>query len=249
MLQSYEDAVQLSAEKRVLTVNIEAQIGMFKTLLPLGLQCFVCILCLAVVSVPVCVVEDSILITPFQDPSSTQQSYTFHGTCEHILLENCLLNPSDFRITIDFASSNLDIGHVGVKQRNMEIVILEDFSTRLTNLGDPVLDNSDNSTLRFSDGIVIHSDRDTVVVELQTFGVTLTRSLGLLNLSLIGTGSLRETCGLCGDQSGSLLFSDRTKEVVISNRSSIDQFADSWRVNPGEQFLRESSKDCGKQQH
>ncbi len=197
-------------------------------------------------SVPVCKVEDSILITPFQDPGSTQQSYTYHGTCEHILLENCLLNPSDFRITVDFVSSNLDIGRVGVKLRNMEVVILEDFSTRLTNAGDPI---PDNSTLRFSDGIVIHSDNDNnmVVVELQTLGVILTRSVGLVSMSLTGAGSLHETCGLCGDQSGSLLFSDRTKEAIISNRSSIELFADSWRVNPGEQFLRESSKKCGKQ--
>ena len=200
-------------------------------------------------SASVCKVEDSILITPFQDPSSTQQSYTFHGTCEHILLENCLLIPSDFRITIDFVLSNLAIGRVGVKLGSMEIVILEDFSTRLTNLGDPVFESSDNSTLRFSDGIVIHSDSDVLVVELQTLGVILTRSLGLLNLSLTGTGSLRESCGLCGDKSGSHLFSDRTKEAAINNRSSIDQFADSWRVNPGEQFLRESNRECGKQQH
>lgn len=204
---------------------------------------------LAAMSALVCTVEDSILITPFQDPISTQQSYTFHGTCEHILLENCLFNPSDFRITVDFVSSNLDIGHVGVKLGSMEIVILEDFSTRLTNLGDPVFESSDNSTLRFSYGIVIYSDSNVLVVELETLGVIMTRSLGLLNLSLTGTGSLRETCGLCGDQSGSLLFSDRTKEVVINNRSSIDQFADSWCVNPGEQFLRESSRECGKQQH
>ena len=204
---------------------------------------------LAAMSAPVCTVEDSILITPFQDPSSIQQSYTYHGTCEHILLENCLFNPSDFRITIDFVSSNLDIGRVGVKLGSTEIVILEDFSTRLTNLGDPVFESSDNSTLKFSDSIVIHSDSGVLVVELQTLGVILTRSLGLLNLSLTRTGLLRETCGLCGDQSGSLLFSDRTTEAVINNRSSINQFADSWRVNPGEQFLRESSRECGKRQH
>lgn len=30
MLQSYEDAVQLSLEDQVLTVNIEAQIGLYK---------------------------------------------------------------------------------------------------------------------------------------------------------------------------------------------------------------------------
>ena len=194
-----------------------------------------------------CKVEDSILITPFQEPSFMLQSYTFHGTCEHVLLENCLLNPSDFRITIDFLSSNLDIGRVGVKLGNMEIVILEDFSTMLTNIGNPTIsENSDNSTLRFSDGIVIHSDNDTVIIELQILGLILTRSVGVLNMSLTGTGSLQETCGLCGDQSGSLLFSDRTKQADISNRSSVDLFADSWRVNPGEQFLRESSKECGK---
>ena len=193
-----------------------------------------------------CKVEDSILITPFQDPSFMLQSYIFHGTCEHILLENCLLNPSDFRITIDFLSSNLDIGRVGVKLGNMEIVILEDFSTMLTNIGNQISENSDNSTLKFSDGIVIHSDNNTVIIELQILGLILTRSVGVLNMSLTETGSLRETCGLCGDQSGSLLFSDRTKEADISNRSSVDLFADSWRVNPGEQFLRESSKECGK---
>jgi hypothetical protein len=129
----------------------------------------------------------------------------------------------------------------------MEVVILGDFSTRLTNVGDPILENSDNSTLIFSDGIVIHSDNDNmIVVELQTLGVILTRSVGLVSMSLTEAGSLRETCGLCGDQSGSLLFSDRTKEAIISNRSSIELFADSWRVNPGEQFLRESSKVCGE---
>ena len=197
------------------------------------------------VSAPVCKVEDSILITPFQGPSSTQQSYTFHGTCEHILLENCLLNPSDFRITVDFVSNNLDIGHVGVKLGRKEIVILEDLSFRFTNLGDPMFENSDNSTLRFSDVIIIRSDM-SVVVELQTLGVIVTRLLGLINVNLTGTGSLQETCGLCGGLSGPLIFRDRTTEAIIGNRSSIDQFADSWQVNPGEQFLREASKECGK---
>lgn len=134
-----------------------------------------------------------------------------------------------------------------MKLSNTELLILEDLSVKYKGLEDLNFDIEDNSTTVLLDGdVIVHISINMVVIELVTQGLILTRSIGLLQLNLSDSGLLQETCGLCGSKSGQLLFSDRSTQAVIGNRSSIDLFADSWRVNPGEQILRETRKECGK---
>ena len=185
-------------------------------------------------------VEDNIFITPFQHLSSTQRRYTFRSTCEHTLLENCSENPSDFRITLDFSSSDLEIRRVGVRLRNIEVIVSENFSLRIRNLSS---DTADESSVN---DIITHSNSTVAIIGIQSLGVMLTRSKGQLSLTVTREGLLQQTCGLCGSLMGSLLFSDRSTEAIIGDRNSIAQFVKSWRVNPGEELVQELRKECGK---
>ena len=190
-----------------------------------------------------CEVSDSILISPFQ---SGEQNFNFHGTCEHILVTACE-SPDlpEFVITVDFLSSNLDMGRVGIRIGDKTIVISEDLSLQSTNLGDPI-SFSDN-VVSYPDGIVITEEGNETTINLSLFGLQVTRKVGLQNVLVVNaSGLLLDVCGLCGTLEGVLLYGDRRRVAAFGNRIEIEQFADSWRVNPIDQFLREERRDCSK---
>ena len=71
--------------------------------------------------------------------------------------------------------------------------------------------------------------------------------MDLQNILVVNATSLgTDVCGLCGTLEGSLLYRDRRRVARIGNRSEIQEFADSWRVNPREEFLREERRECGE---
>ena len=190
-----------------------------------------------------CEVSDSILISPFQ---SGEQNFNIHGTCEHILVTACE-SPDlpEFVITVDFLSSNLDMGRVGIRIGDKTIVISEDLSLQSTNLGDPI-SFSDN-VVSYPDGIVITEEGNETTINLSLFGLQVTRKVGLQNVLVVNaSGLLLDVCGLCGTLEGVLLYGDRRRVAAFGNRIEIEQFADSWRVNPIDQFLREERRDCSK---
>lgn len=193
----------------------------------------------------VCQVEDPILITPFQNRMGTDQNFNFHGTCEHILVTMCDTNPSDFAIAVDFLASDLEMGRVGVRLGDKRIVITESLSLQLTNLGDPI--SQDGTTIEYADNIFVSQDGDQVTVFLANFDVRITRMRAgenslVVSISRVGAP---EVCGLCGTLEGVLLHSDRSSVADIVSRTAVEVFADSWRVVPGEQFLREERRECG----
>lgn len=190
-----------------------------------------------------CEVSDSILIAPFQ---SGEQNFNFHGSCEHILVTACESQDlPEFVITVDFLSSNLDMGRVGVRIGEKTIVILEDLSLQSTNLGDPIsfVDN----IVSYPDGIEITEGGNESTINLSAFGLQVTRRVGLQNILVVNASSLTlDVCGLCGTLQGVLLYGDRRRVAAFGNRIEIEQFADSWRVNPSDQFLREERRDCSE---
>ena len=198
----------------------------------------------------ICIVEDSITVSPFQARRLEQdQDFSFHGTCEHILVTNCDFDPVHFAITIDFLASNLDMGRVGVRLNEKRIIIMENLTLELANLGQPV--SSNETAVEYSDGIVIIQEENRTTVYLRNLDVQIHRLRDGDENTLVVNASrmdspVREVCGLCGTLEGELLFSDRSTTASILDRSQVDQFADSWRVNPGEQFLREQRRECGE---
>ena len=197
--------------------------------------------------------EDSIIVSPFQARRLEQdQDFSFHGTCEHILVTNCNFDPVHFTVTVDFLSSNLDMGRVGIQLKERRIIIKENLSLELINLGDPV--SSNETATEYLDGIVVIREVNQTTVYLRNLDIQIYRlrdgdeNALVVNASRLGS-PVREVCGLCGTLDGELLFSDRSTTASILDRSQVDRFADSWRVNPGEQFLREQRRECGGLSH
>ena len=190
-----------------------------------------------------CDVSDTLLIAPFQDRG---QNFNFRGICEHVLVTACEgQEPPEFVVTVDFLSSNLDMGRVGVRIGEKRIVILEDLSLQLTNLGDPISIALD--VARYPDGIVITQKSNESTIDLARFGLQVSRRMDLQNVLVVNATSLgTNVCGLCGTLEGLLLYRDRRREARIGNRSEIQEFADSWRVNPREEFLREERRECSE---
>ena len=61
-------------------------------------------------------------------PFTQGNRYTFMGTCEHILLESCPPQQSDFVVSADFITDSMDNGAIGVfmvsVQCNNNIILL-----------------------------------------------------------------------------------------------------------------------------
>ena len=190
-----------------------------------------------------CEVSDTLLIAPFQ---SQGLNFNFRGICEHVLVTACGgQDPPEFVVTVDFLSSNLDMGRVGIRIGEKRIVILEDLSLQLTNLGDPISVALD--VIRYPDGVVITQKNNESTIDLTGFGLQVSRRMDDQNILVVNATRLQtDVCGLCGTVDGSLLYGDRRRVARIGNRSEIQQFADSWRVNPREQFLREERRECSK---
>lgn len=187
--------------------------------------------------------EDSILISPFQESIPGTRTYNFHTACEHILVSTCDTNPLDFTVTIDFTSTDLDMGRVGVRLSNKTIIIDEDLNVTVANFGGPVSVNG--TTTVYAGNISITQGPAQVVIALQELGVLVTRVQDGENAVFVNVSrdDAIEVCGLCGTLDGTLLYSDRS---TTATGMDIERFADSWRANPSDQFLREQTRDCGE---
>ena len=134
-----------------------------------------------------------------------------------------------------------------MKLGNRSVVIDEDLSARVFNLGDPI--TQDGDATEYTGGVTILQGANQTVIFLSDYGIQVSRVRDgqnhvLVNIS--GEGAISEVCGLCGTIDGVLLYSDRGSTANIVNRMEVEMFANSWRVNPGEQFLREERRECGK---
>ncbi len=130
---------------------------------------------------------------------------------------------------------------------NKTIVIDEDLTVAVANLGDPL--TVDGVTTVYTGNVTITEDLPFVVVDLEGLGMQLTRVQdgdNALYVNVSREGTLVEACGLCGTLVGSLLYSDRRATAAYTDRTEIESFADSWRSNPSEQFLREQTRECGE---
>ena len=68
----------------------------------------------------------------------------------------------------------------------------------------------------------------------------------LVQVTVSDASVFGQTCGLCGTTEGILLYSDGTTTANLKNVTEVDAFANSYLVNPRDQFLHNQRSQCGK---
>lgn len=197
---------------------------------------------------PLCTIEDGMVVTPFPELQSPSLPYSYSSTCEHIVLRRCNLT-SVVTVTIDYNQNDSTLGRIGVQSHDGYIIVSNNLTVDVRNLGDSMALDSDTVLFNKED-IIITQAKETVVLNLNSSGIVLTVTLAANNtkrLIVNATDSKIDTiCGLCGTLNGSLLYSDRETKVTMRNRKVLDSFAKSWLVNPNENIVGVSREDCGK---
>lgn len=195
-----------------------------------------------------CTAKDDMIIHPFpSSPSSS--SFTYHGSCEHTLVTSCgLIN--DFAVSVDFLAANLSLGRVGVRIGMLQkLVVNEDLSVDVQGFGN--LTTIADGAKELNDTIIITNSAHATIT-LTKLGISVMviyeasnqTKVVVVNMTQYNT-SRGEVCGLCGKLSGQLVYSDAVTTVKTGVRESIQMFARSWQVDPGEQILRKQIRECG----
>ena len=203
----------------------------------------------------ICQIEDAMVITPFPQTSIPSPSYNYHGSCEHVLTRQCGLQ-SIFTINVDHNPDNLELSRVGIRLNQSFIIITENLTYNVMNLGDPIF-RSDQSVVMYGDDVLIELDMSvtsqSLIIYLIDLGISLDLTRDLVNssntLTLNATSynsAFGEICGLCGTLEGNLLFSDGKTILLSRNMENVEDFALSWRVTPENQIVREGRRECGK---
>lgn len=190
------------------------------------------------------------IVVPFPKPLSQPLTYTYHGNCEHVLLQHCSIKP-EFTINTDHNPDDLSVSRIAVRVNNSYVVfnaedltystsgfITEESITRIEKLYDSSLLIEHNNTASF---FKIHLLNVGIVVEFIMNGGN---STVIVNATKYTEGDYG-VCGLCGTADGVLLYSDQTTQLSTRTTKSIEDFARSWLVNPEDQITRDSGRECG----
>ena len=204
----------------------------------------------------ICTAEDDMIIHPFPLLSSFTSSYTYRGSCEHTLLTSCGLRDT-FAINIDFSTVDLSLGRVGVRIGRLKnaVVVLENMTVDIEQFNDPV--RIDDGVEILNGSAIVSVTSSNVSIKITEFDiivtvindtVTQTKTV-VIDLTEYNATVHGDVCGLCGSQNGELLYSDAMTIVEQRTKEYLQEFAQSWKVNPGEQILRQQTRaDCGKAQ-
>ena len=196
----------------------------------------------------ICTARDDMIIHPFIMSSFTS-SYTYRGSCEHTLLTSCGLRDT-FAINIDFSAADLSLGRVGVRiGSDQNLVVLENMTV---DTDDPV--RSANGVEVLNGSVIVSVTSSNVSINITELDIIVTVINDTVNQTKTVVIDLTEynatvhgdVCGLCGAQNGELVFSDAVTIVEQRTREHLQEFAHSWQVNPGEQILRQQTRDCGE---
>ena len=191
------------------------------------------------------------IVHPFSLLSVPSSSYTYRGSCEHTLVTSCGLSDT-FAVNVDFSSTDLSLGRVGVRIGSVQrVIVMEDMTVEATGFGDPVRISDSVEVLNGS--VIVSATPTNVIINIADLGITVsvindtinqTKSL-VIDLTSYNTNS-GKVCGLCGSLNGDLVHSDAVTIVQERTREHLQMFARSWQVNPGEQILRQQTRECGE---
>ena len=207
---------------------------------------------LGIATVPICQLEDSMVVTPFPKPLALSPAYSYHGSCEHVLVQQCSMDPV-FTINADHNPDDLAVSRVAIRINGSTIIVnAEEFTYTTQNFTE---EDTISSNEKIFDGVVSVTvdDLSTIKIDFLKLGIRVELSDDVVNSTLRvavnATGYLRdvygELCGLCGNLNGVLLYSDQKTRLPSRSTELVEDFARSWFVNPEDQIARDSSRDCG----
>ncbi len=215
-----------------------------------------CIIFIGTTTVPVCFLDDAMVVTPFPKPSVMSPSYNYHGSCEHVLIQQCSIKPQ-FTINIDHNPNDLAISRVALRLNSSLLVLKADDFTHTTENFTEVEIIENNGKLYDNEVSVTQQDSDnmpSIKIDILKLGITVELSNDLVNSTTTVIVNVTnylidiydELCGLCGTVNGILLYSDQTNQLTSRNSEVIEDFARSWFVNPEDQITSDSSRNCGE---
>ena len=192
------------------------------------------------------------VMTPFPRPSLSSPAYSYHGGCEHILVQQCNMEPI-FTINTDHDPDDLAISRVAIRMNSSFIIInANDFTYTAQNF---TTEESVGPNIKlFDDHVSVAVYDSSTEVDLLKLGIVVTLSNDFVNSTLRvvvnASDYLNEVygnvCGLCGTLDGVLLYSDQNTRLTTRNTQHVEDFARSWFVNPEDQITRDNSRDCGE---
>ena len=222
------------------------------------LKCTIFSIILGIPTIPICLLEDAMVVTPFPKPSILLPSYGYHGNCEHVLVQQCSIKPL-FTINVDHDPDDLAVSRVAIRLNTSFIVIRADDLTYTTNNFTEETATIENGRMVYDNevSVILESDNVTtslIKIDILKLGITVQLSNDLVNATTTVTvnvtnysvGVYGDVCGLCGTVDGIMLYSDQTNQLISRNSQVIEDFARSWFVNPEDQITSDTSRDCGK---
>ena len=188
------------------------------------------------------------IVEPFRNSFALLDSYTYHSSCEHTLLITCdLFDPQPLSISVNHNPSDLNLLGLAIHMRNKRMVLYQDGFAELTNVGDAIFRNETHT--QYSDGLTIIEEGRLVSIILAESNIKVEVFFGVndreVRIEITEKTAVLNYCGLCGTSSGTLLYSDRNETADIVDQASVEEFAQSWRVDPREQVLMQQGQECG----
>ena len=203
-------------------------------------------------AVPVCLIQDAMVVTPFVRSLAVSPSYSYQSSCEHVMITQCRMEPI-FTVNINH---NLAISMVAVRIESSFILVEVDklnYSTENLGTGDPIMGGGEIYNGTVSIVPASNSGRKFLRIELLDIGLKIAISNDLANstftVAVNVSGYKRdvfgELCGLCGTPDGSLLYSDHETRLTSRTTELVKDFVKSWLVNPEDQITKDNSTECG----
>ena len=183
------------------------------------------------------------MVTPFTNVGSETGSYSFRGACEHVFVRPCDAMP-DIAVVGDFLSTDLSMGRIGLRNGTRAVVLTENLMVELRGGLTGVTQGSTTITNLGSLQVVVTRSETSIILNAAAAGIRITRTSSMISIDLSNTTVISQTCGLCGNKSGSLV-GNNGDVANIFNRTEVDAFANSHLVMPSEQVLRDDSRSCG----
>ena len=185
-----------------------------------------------------CTVSSPLTISPFSETNT----YRFTGACEHILVSPCNESLLDFEIRVDFLSADLSNGRIGARYGDSLFIYTEDGTVVVMNAN---MTATVGDTTEYEGNVFVTSQTDVTTIDFRDFDI----SINITSSSFEVTHPITRgpVCGLCGNISGELIYSDGMRVAQIMDREQVEEFSASYVVDPIDQFLREEvRRACGK---
>ena len=155
-----------------------------------------------------CSLSDPIMITPFHSPGSPGPSYDFQGTCEHILVMPCNNQP-EVAVVGDFSSEDISMGRVGLRNGSKAVVLTEKLGLELrgglVSFGTNMVTRTNLGSLE----VVVNVATGNLRLGAAFIGSSITQTNTSVSINLANKNNFMQARGLCGNNSGALVFRDR----------------------------------------